>query len=148
MNAAGDLWWDDKNNYLVPKAIDWGTKASLKSEKLGSLKEFKKKKKKAKNSSGYPGLWLWSGSWRLSLGEGFRSRQTTGGGREEQENQICLGNRWWIEWRMGEVAASTRGKRRIGCIHDEILTSHTTPTFVRDWSTARKAKEKNLALKH
>jgi len=44
-SAVGDLWWDDKNNYLVPKAIDWGTKASLKSAKLGSLTELKKKKR-------------------------------------------------------------------------------------------------------
>lgn len=29
----------------MPKAIDWGTKASLKSAKLGSLTELKKKKR-------------------------------------------------------------------------------------------------------
>ena len=44
---------DDKNNYLVPKAVDWGLKAPLKSEMFGSLKELKKRGKK---SSGYPGL--------------------------------------------------------------------------------------------
>jgi len=44
---------DDKNNYLVPKAVDWGLKAPLKSETFRSLKKLRKRGKK---SGGYPGL--------------------------------------------------------------------------------------------
>lgn len=98
---------DDKNNYLVSKAVDWGLKAPLKSETFEALKELKKRGKK---SSGYPGLWPWLGSWWLSLGEGFRKRKTTGGEREKHENQICLGNRWWIKWPTAGVGVNATEK--------------------------------------
>lgn len=76
---------------------------------FGSLKELKKRGKK---SSGYPGLWPWLGSWWLSLGEGFGKRKPADGGRKKHENQICLGNRWWIEWLTPDVGVNTTEKEK------------------------------------
>lgn len=144
-SAVGDLWWDDKNNYLVPKAIDWGTKASLKSAKLGSLTELKKKKKRedrAQNRSGYPGLLSRLRSWWLSLGEEFGSRKTTGGGREMCENQICLGNRQWIEW----LAVMWTGGREEWDESLMKLWPLTPPGLCEGWMHSKKSRGKKNRL--
>lgn len=58
---------------------------------------------------GYDHGWA-ADDWVFVKDLGRGKQQVVGG--KKPENQICLGNRWWIEWPTADVGANTTEKEK------------------------------------